>query len=146
MDFPDSPTPNQIFTIGNRSWVFINSRWKVLPAEVGASIEVSATPPSNPAQGDLWFDSSESATYVYYDNFWVQTGPAIPNQIEELIAAKGDLVVAATPGAAGRLPVGSNGQVLMANSANPLGLGWVTLPSTDITEDDVIALAIALGG
>jgi hypothetical protein len=40
----------------------------------GASIEVSATPPSSPDAGDLWFDSSSGATYIYYDSYWVEIG------------------------------------------------------------------------
>jgi len=148
IDFPDSPTENQVFTVDGRSWVYIDSRWKVLPVEVsgGASLVVSATAPESPEEGDLWFDSSEASTYVFYDSFWVQVGPSIPNQIEEVIAAKGDLIVAASPSGASRLAIGTNGQVLSANSSAPLGVQWVTLPSTDVTEDSVIALSIALGG
>jgi hypothetical protein len=42
-----------------------------------ASVEVSTTPPSSPESGDLWWDSTEGALYVYYDDGdsaqWVST-------------------------------------------------------------------------
>jgi hypothetical protein len=63
-----------------------------------------------------------------------------------LLDAKGDLIVASADNTAGRLAVGANGYVLTANSANPLGVGWAALPASGVTEDEVIALAIALGG
>ena len=34
----------------------------------GASIETSTTSPSNPADGDLWFDTTDGTMYVYYDD------------------------------------------------------------------------------
>lgn len=131
IDFPDNPQENDEFTVGTKTWVYRNSRWELVGTGEGASIVVSPTAPSSPAEGDLWFDSSEAATYVYYDSFWVAIGPGIPNQIEEIIAAKGDLIVADTPSTAIRLGVGSNGQVLTANSSTTSGLSWSNPLSTD---------------
>lgn len=33
-----------------------------------ASIETSTTSPSNPIDGDLWFDTTDGTMYVYYDD------------------------------------------------------------------------------
>lgn len=49
----------------------------------GGGTTVSATPPSNPTEGDTWFDSTVGKSYVYYDNTWVDVsvgsvGPAGP--------------------------------------------------------------------
>jgi hypothetical protein len=47
----------------------------------GASVTVSATPPEDPQQGDLWFDSADATLYLWYEDEtssqWVQisTGP-----------------------------------------------------------------------
>ena len=47
-----------------------------------SSIEVSDTPPANPSEGDLWWDSSDDSgrLYVWYEdgnsNQWVETSPA----------------------------------------------------------------------
>jgi hypothetical protein len=53
----------------------------------GASVTVSDTAPEEPAQGDLWFDSTDATLYLYYDDGvsaqWVQisTGPP-PEPVE----------------------------------------------------------------
>jgi hypothetical protein len=43
---------------------------------------VSATPPLDPEEGDIWFDSTSVSLYTYYDGFWVEIsgdqGPAGP--------------------------------------------------------------------
>lgn len=49
----------------------------------GTSIETSTTSPSNPADGDLWFDTTDATMYVYYNDGtssqWVGiSGPAGP--------------------------------------------------------------------
>jgi hypothetical protein len=43
----------------------------------GGSITVSETAPAEPGEGDLWFNSSNAVTYIYYDSFWVELTPAI---------------------------------------------------------------------
>ena len=40
----------------------------------GASLTVSDVAPTSPSEGDLWFNSSNARTYVYYDSSWVEVG------------------------------------------------------------------------
>jgi hypothetical protein len=51
---------------------------KFVPSDVaasgGASLTVSDTAPASPSVGDLWFNSSNARTYVYYDSSWVEVG------------------------------------------------------------------------
>ena len=51
-------------------------------ASVSGGAEISSTPPSSPAAGDLWWDSSEGTLYIYYDDGdsqqWVISSPALP--------------------------------------------------------------------
>jgi hypothetical protein len=49
---------------------------------------------------------------------------------KSLIDAKGDLIVGQFDNMPGKLPAGSNGQVLTVNSASTLGLEWTSLPDT----------------
>jgi trimeric autotransporter adhesin len=46
------------------------------------------------------------------------------------LTAKGDIYAASAPGVVGRVAVGTNGQVLTADSAQARGLAWTTLSST----------------
>ena len=37
-------------------------------------VTTSNTPPSSPTQGDLWFDTSTSTGFIYYNSEWVELG------------------------------------------------------------------------
>lgn len=83
----------------------------------GASLVVSATPPTGAASGDLWFNSEQAGIYAFYDGYWVLTsgeaGPQGP---------------AGPTGPAGEaLPVGgTQGQVLTKSSSTDGDATWVT--------------------
>lgn len=47
--------------------------------EGGSSVTVSATSPVSVSEGDLWFDSENLETYVYYSNNWVVANPTVSN-------------------------------------------------------------------
>ena len=42
----------------------------------GGSLTVSDTAPLLPSEGDLWYNSTDGSTYVYYDSFWVEATSA----------------------------------------------------------------------
>ena len=90
----------------------------------GASLAVSATPPTGATEGDLWFNSEQAGIYAFYDGYWVLTsgeagpqGPAGP-----------------TGPAAEALPAGgTTGQFLTKASNADNDTQWTTLPTdTDI--------------
>jgi hypothetical protein len=81
--------------------------------------------------------SKTSATDL--DFTWVTTDDA--NAIQNAIVdAKGDLIAASAADTPARLPVGSNGQVLIAASGETTGLKWGVDPTTDVvtTAGDLI--------
>jgi hypothetical protein len=41
----------------------------------GSSVTTSATTPTSPSLGDLWYDTNSGRTYVYYDASWVDSSP-----------------------------------------------------------------------
>ena len=49
------------------SWTGTDYNW-VTAASGGASVTTSDTAPSNPSDGDLWFDSTTLKTFVYYND------------------------------------------------------------------------------
>jgi len=90
----------------------------------GASLAVSATPPTGATQGDLWFNSEAAGIYAFYDGFWVLTsgeaGPQGP---------------AGPTGPAGEaLPTGGTTGQFLTKASNTNGdVEWTTLPTdTDI--------------
>jgi hypothetical protein len=42
----------------------------------GSTVVVSDTAPSSPSEGDLWFNSTNLKTFIYYSSSWVQSNPA----------------------------------------------------------------------
>ena len=67
----------------NSSAVTSSLDYRVTALEgAGAGMETSATPPASPSDGDLWYDTDDGRTYVYYDDGtsaqWVEFGaPAV---------------------------------------------------------------------
>jgi hypothetical protein len=42
------------------------------------NITVSETAPASPSEGDLWFNSANTITYIYFDSFWIEANPSLP--------------------------------------------------------------------
>jgi hypothetical protein len=105
IDFPNSPEVNDQFTAGSTIWTWTGSVWRTVGTEAvvgptgptgaigptgptgatGATgptgsegvFEISASAPSAPAEGQIWFNSSTGRSYVYYDSFWVELTPGV---------------------------------------------------------------------
>lgn len=101
----------------------------------GSGITVSETPPASPSAGNLWYESDTGKTFIYYDSYWVETSGADgsqgttgltgPEGGSTTLTTKGD-ILARNSSEIVRLPVGTNGKVLTANSSTAIGLEWVT--------------------
>ena len=66
LDFPSSPTLNQIYSANGKAWIWDGVVWNAYSGVGGNSITTSATPPLNPSNGDLWFNTENGLVYVYY--------------------------------------------------------------------------------
>jgi len=66
-------------------WDNTNSKWVPGASASGSSIDVSDIAPSNPSDGDLWFDSSELKTYIYYNDGtssqWVEAAGNVASNV-----------------------------------------------------------------
>lgn len=112
-------------------------------------VTVSETPPSSPTVGDVWFESDTGKTFIYYDSFWVEssgadgsqgaTGNTGPEGGSTTLTTKGD-ILARNSSEIVRLPVGTDGKVLTANSSTAIGLEWVT-PTVYATVANLSALS-----
>ena len=87
----------------------------------GASLAVSATPPTGATQGDLWFNSEAAGIYAFYDGYWVLTsgeagpqGPAGPTGPNGLGVPAG----------------GTTGQYLAKASNTNNDTEWITPPES----------------
>ena len=71
MDFPNSPTVNQTFTVGDKTWKWTGTAWEIV-VNRPAMRSVADTPPASPIVGDEWFNSLTGRTYTWFDSYWVE--------------------------------------------------------------------------
>jgi len=88
---PSTPwTGQSIFeTDTESSFIWDGTAW--MPGGGGGSIEISATAPSSPGEGDLWWDSDNGNLYIYYDD----------GDSQQWVAANGPQVFVGTTAPAG---------------------------------------------
>ena len=73
LDVSGAATANSFVKAGGSATQFLKADGSV---SEGSSAQVSQTAPSSPAEGDLWFNSSNTITYIYYDGFWIEANPS----------------------------------------------------------------------
>jgi len=87
IDFPGAPTNGQIFSDGDKTWEYSTSTgaWKLRtqtvtgptgPAGPEQHVTISSNAPASPVQGEMWFDSDTTQTFIYYGSVWVEVGTA----------------------------------------------------------------------
>jgi hypothetical protein len=65
LDFPAFPVDGQVF--GSYVWLASKGVWQSRE-ESAAPAVVSPVPPTSPTPGDIWVDSSDGISYVYYND------------------------------------------------------------------------------
>ena len=103
----------------------------------GATVVMSPVEPVDQEDGTLWVDTDSD----------VPTFTASAYVLNSLVTTKGDVIAASAASTPARLGVGTNGQVLKANSAAATGLEWaadVGIPDTLLdAKGDLIAASAA---
>jgi hypothetical protein len=112
IDFPSGATNGQVYSFQGKTWKY-DSTSATWDSNTQVSGTVSDTAPSSPANGQLWFNSTDGTVYVYYSTAWVLvSGPA------------------GTNGAG--VPIGGDsGQVLVKDSNSDYATSWST-PNYDL--------------
>jgi hypothetical protein len=108
--------------------------------EAGGSITVSETAPEEPGEGDLWFNSTNATTYIYYDGFWIEQSPAVagprgepgvivqtvpPTETDALWLDSDETGVQAIPAG------GTAGQILTKATNSDYDAQWLNVPSAN---------------
>ena len=91
IDFPNTPTTNQIYTVGSRSWKWDGTIWAIYSNN--PVLYRQDSPPSSPQEGDQWFETDTGRMFVRYGTAWVELGNATdvagalqPSQVTALSA------------------------------------------------------------
>lgn len=98
----------------------------------GINVGSVAGDPSTPSNGDLWYNSTDNQLTARINGASVDLGAGGGGSVatDTLWDAKGDLAVGTGADTASRLAVGSNGQVLTADSAEATGVKWASVSGT----------------
>lgn len=87
--FPPSPTRDQIYTSNGRTWRWNGVQWTAVAVSTptSAPVYVSVSPPPNPIQGSLWYDSNNSNLNIYYTDLngsqWISVVPYPQDTIDQ---------------------------------------------------------------
>ena len=90
LNFPTSPADGDTFD--NYIYDGTKAVWRIQPNIPGISskFQVSATAPTNPVNGEVWLNSTDGNTYIYYidadSSQWIEIGgnTAPPLDIDDL--------------------------------------------------------------
>ena len=90
LNFPAAPSDGDIFD----NYVYDGTRavWRLQPniPDISSKFQVSATAPANPVNGEVWLNSTDGNTYIYYvdgdSSQWIEIGgnTAPPPDINDL--------------------------------------------------------------
>ena len=109
-----------------------NGAWAVATGGGGASVTTSATAPSSPSDGDLWFSETNGVTYIYYNDGsssqWVASGAPVLEQFQAAGTSVGTLQTVTNNGASTSNAISVAG--FMSNS--------ITNPTTDGCNGEVL--------
>ena len=87
--FPPNPSVGQIYTSNGRTWKWTGTQWtaQAVTTPTSAPVYVSVSPPPNPIQGSLWYDSNNNYLNIYYTDLngsqWISVTPVPEDTIDQ---------------------------------------------------------------
>jgi hypothetical protein len=87
--FPPNPSVGQLYTSNGRSWKWTGTQWtaQAVTTPTSAPVYVSVSPPPNPIQGSLWYDSNNSYLNIWYTDLnggaWISVTPFPEDTIDQ---------------------------------------------------------------
>jgi hypothetical protein len=73
IDFPDSPSNNDIYTVNGKRWIYSSGKWSIY-GTTAPDATASDTAPAGVGEGHIWYKSDTSQTLIRYDSTWVELG------------------------------------------------------------------------
>jgi hypothetical protein len=132
IDFPNSPTVGQLFTVGDVTWEWTGTVWQGLgtvgdtgptgPAgatgAAGPGVVASATAPVDTSV--VWYNTENGNAYLYYDSFWASMSgvPTLPTG-------------------------GTTGQVLAKTGSTDYATQWVAPSGLEFIKSETIGTAVS---
>jgi hypothetical protein len=79
----------QLYTSNGRTWKWNGTQWtaQAVSTPTSAPVYVSVSPPPNPIQGSLWYNSNSSDLNIYYTDLnggqWISVVPYPQDNIDQ---------------------------------------------------------------
>ena len=71
LSFPASPTVNQTYTSGSKTWIWNGTTWK--SNVTSAATTLGTTAPTSPVEGQLWYDTTDGTLYIRTGGVWLES-------------------------------------------------------------------------
>ena len=71
LSFPASPTVNQTYTSGSKTWIWNGTTWK--SNVTSAATTLGTTAPTSPVEGQLWYDTTDGTLYIRTGDVWLES-------------------------------------------------------------------------
>ena len=87
--FPPNPSVGQLYTSNGRTWKWNSTQWtaQAVTTPTSAPVYISVSPPPNPIQGSLWYDSNNSYLNIWYTDLnggqWISVTPFPEDTIDQ---------------------------------------------------------------
>ena len=87
--FPPNPSVGQLYTSNGRTWKWTGTQWtaQAVTTPTSAPVYISVSPPPNPIQGSLWYDSNNSYLNIWYTDLnggqWISVTPFPEDTIDQ---------------------------------------------------------------
>ena len=128
-------------------------------ASGGASVTIAETAPASPVAGNVWFNSTEGTSYIYYDSFWVPMSP--PKAGLEIVSSATapvntnviwyntengnsyiyyDSFWTSLSGDSKTFPIQLNGQIISASYTMPAGYNGVSAGPITIASGAIVTI------
>jgi hypothetical protein len=111
----------------------------------GASFTISSTAPTSPSPGDVWYDSVNGNSYIYYNDEdssqWVEfIGSPGPTGLTGAQGGQGEQGIQGDPGLG--IPIGgSTGQILTKSSSTDYETSWSTNSVSNLSDTTISTLS-----
>ena len=137
IDFPNSPTVNDTYTAGGKTWQWTGTYWSAY----GTSpiLRASDTAPLSPNANDLWYETDTGSLFAYVDGYWVELGASAP-----VTASAGDLTgatLASNVVSSALIPVG----VINPYAGSTAPTGWLLCSNQPVSRTTYSALFAVIG-
>ena len=152
MDFPSAPTNGQ--TYGQYTYDSSKGAWRVTAPASQVAVISSATAPSSPVAGALWYNTNDGATYVYYTDVdtsqWVEIRSQIATSQVGLVPIVPTSVSvssgSASIGTSGLVTLTSGSQVTLRNCFSTSYTDYLILVTMNLTTATRISCRYAING